>query len=61
MKSIKKTLGQIACDCIVTVAMRGGTLEARYDGAEERSDGSVGRPGRALRQAYEDGRASAKK
>ncbi|MGE9841978.1 DUF6900 domain-containing protein [Selenomonas bovis] len=61
MKSIKKTLGQIACDCIVTVAMRGGTLEARYNDEEDFIDVSVGELETALRKAYEAGRASAKK
>lgn len=42
MKSIKKTLEQIACDNIVTVRMRGGTLEARYNDEEDFLDISVG-------------------
>lgn len=61
MKSIKKTLEQIACDNIVTVRMRGGTLEARYNDEEDFLDVSVGELETALRKAYEAGRAAAKK
>ena len=61
MKSIKKTLERIACDNIVTVRMRGGTLEARYNDEEDFLDVSVCELETALRKAYEAGRAAAKK
>ena len=49
------------CDNIVTVRMRGGTLEARYNDEEDFLDVSVCELETALRKAYEAGRAAAKK